>query len=386
MIRWMPTIGGGIPTAIMNNLFLKEKPDMAADKLEFVTETTSARFLDPNGDIIERPIEVRTHPISGRHSRITHSRSLEREPSADQLPPPPSDALNTFACPFCMPHRPDRTPRLDPALSPSPTLKRGSSVLFPNLFPYGPYSAVSLFDDRHFVEIGNASTVSYAQCFANCADYLAAVKSQDPHAVYMAIVQNFLPAAGGSLVHPHLQVHADRVPSNHHRFYCVRAGEHFRRWGSLLFSDYLALEKANQARTIGQTGPWQWLAAFAPEGFFEVWGILPGVTSLLDVTDAHWRDLARGVINTQRFYRSLHRNSYNLGVLSIETEDNVLELRCVLMARSNYAPWVRSDHTSYEVMLGDMATFTSPEQTAELARPFWHSNTNYQVGQRPPVP
>ena len=31
----------------------------------------------------------------------------------------------------------------------------------------------------------------------------------------------------------------------------------------------------------------------------------------------------------------------------------------------------RSDHTGFEVMLGDMATFTAPEETARLARAFW---------------
>jgi hypothetical protein len=42
-----------------------------------------------------------------------------------------------------------------------------------------------------------------------------------------------------------------------------------------------------------------------------------------------------------------------------------------MMVRSNYAAWVRSDHTGFEVMLGDMATFTAPEETAKMARPFW---------------
>ena len=42
-----------------------------------------------------------------------------------------------------------------------------------------------------------------------------------------------------------------------------------------------------------------------------------------------------------------------------------------MIVRSNYAAWVRSDHTGFEVMLGDMATFTAPEETAERARPFW---------------
>jgi len=44
----------------------------------------------------------------------------------------------------------------------------------------------------------------------------------------------------------------------------------------------------------------------------------------------------------------------------------------VILVRANHAPWARSDHTGYEVMLGDMATFTLPEKTARMARRFWH--------------
>jgi galactose-1-phosphate uridylyltransferase len=113
------------------------------------------------------------------------------------------------------------------------------------------------------------------------------------------------------------------------------------------------------------------MAAFAPEGFFEIWGILPGVTSLQQLKATDWQDLAQGIVNIQRFYRSICRNGYNVGLLSIENPGSRLELRTVIVIRSNYAPWVRSDYTGYEVMLGDMATFTAPEQTAQQARPFF---------------
>ncbi len=57
----------------------------------------------------------------------------------------------------------------------------------------------------------------------------------------------------------------------------------------------------------------------------------------------------------------------------IEMPSSRLELRIVIMVRSNYAPWVRSDHTGFEVMLGDMTPFSAPEQTAERARAFFPS-------------
>ncbi|MGD9217232.1 MAG: galactose-1-phosphate uridylyltransferase [Desulfobacteraceae bacterium] len=339
--------------------------------LAFKKKTVVARILLPGGAIAHRPVEIRIHPITGRTSRITFSRSEEREPGAEQLPEPPPDADGHEACPFCRLQLEKQTPRMIPELCLQGRMIRGASVLFPNLFPYGQYSAVSLFDDRHFVEIGTASPETYTDSFLNCRDYLLKILDHDPGAVYMAITQNHLPSAGGSLLHPHLQVHADHVAANRQRRLRDRAIEHRKRYGRRLLSEYLDHEKDFKERMIGNCGPWQWLAAFAPQGFFEIWGILPAVTSLRQTTEHHWRTLARGVLKAQKFYRSLGRNGYNLGLLLLEDGSDDMELRVVMKVRSNYAPWTRSDYTGYEVMLGDMATFTAPEEIALMARPFW---------------
>jgi galactose-1-phosphate uridylyltransferase len=336
-------------------------------------QSVQARLLDPSGDLCERPIEIRINPISGRTSRIAYSRIHEKEVGTDRLPAPPPDAGNTEACPFCRPQVIQRTPLLIPQIHPDGRMQRGQSLLFPNLFPYGAYSAVSLVDDNHFVEIGTADEARYADCLVNCADYLRRVKQQDSAAVYMAITQNHLPSAGGSLVHPHLQIQADRIASNQHRFLHDRTRRHQQTNGCLLLGDYIECEIRLAERVIGDIGPWTWLAAYAPEGFFEIWAVYRGQTSMLTLSDGEWRDLAAGLIRVQRLYRSLNRNGYNFGLLSVETPKSPLELRAVMMVRSNYAPWTRSDHTGYEVMLGDMVTFSAPEDTARLARAFWHS-------------
>lgn len=341
--------------------------------LAFKKETLQACILMPNGKAVARAVEIRTHPITGHTCRITFSRGEEREPGAERLPEPPPFAGRRDECPFCADRLKDKTPMLVSELCSGGRMVRGTSTLFPNLFPYGRYSAVSLFDDNHFVEIGTASPEAYADSFLNCKSYLLRVLDQDPLAVHMAITQNHLPSAGGSLLHPHLQVQADRVPANRQRALARHAAAYRRQTGRRLLSDYLAYEEKAGQRFIGATGPWRWLAAFAPEGFFELWGILPQVTSLRQTNDRHWQTLARGVLNAQKFYRSLGRNGYNLGLLLLEDGSDDQELRVVTTVRGNYAPWVRSDFTGFEVMLGDMATFTAPEQVADEARPFWAS-------------
>ena len=342
-----------------------------SEGLSFRRERLTARIVTPDGVETDRPIEIRTSPVTGRSCRITFSRSAEKEAGARQLPEPPPDAERTDRCPFCPPQLEQLTPRFTRAFHAAGRMVQGRSILFPNLYPYAAYSAVSLFDDRHFVEIGSATQMSYTNCLLNCAAYLNRIRQTDPAVVYMGIAQNHLPSAGGSLLHPHLQVHADRVAPNHHRFMDRRTRDYKEATGRGLLSDVLGHEKGDGTRMIGRTGEWEWLAAYAPEGFYEIWGILPGRKSLLTLDDTAWEDLARGVLNAQRFYRSLCRNGYNLGLLAVEQDDSCLELRAVMMVRSNYAAWVRSDHTSFETMLGDMATFSAPEETAARARPYW---------------
>lgn len=344
---------------------------LKADALPFECETITAVLRDPSGERIDRLIERRIDPITGRACRITYSRSGEEEPGTCELPAPPPAADATADCPFCPPQVTRRTPRLIPELSRADRMRRSASLLFPNMFPYGAYSAVSLFDDRHFVEIGTASPERYAVSFINCSDYLGRVLAHDPDAVFQAITQNHLPSAGGSLVHPHLQIQADRYPANHHRFLRNRATAYHDATGRFIFSDYLDHERRDGSRYIGRTGDWEWTAAYAPEGFYEIWAILPGIFSIRRAGEARWADLARGVLNTQRFYRHLCRNGYNLGVLSVETDESRLELCLRIVVRSNYTVWARNDHSGFEVMLGDMATFNAPEETAALARPFW---------------
>jgi UDPglucose--hexose-1-phosphate uridylyltransferase len=339
--------------------------------LNFKKESISARFIAPSGEVVEKIIEIRTNPITWRTSRIAFSRIDEKEVGTDTLPQPPPDAEKTSECPFCKPQVNSKTPQLLPEISHDRRLVHDESVLFPNLFPYGSYSAVSLFDNNHFVEIGKASLSSYTSSFINCSKYLNHVLSRDPDAIYMAITQNHLPSAGGSLLHPHLQINADSIAPNHHRFIGKRALRYYNQTGAYLFSDYLKHEKKDGSRYIGNTGAWEWAVAFAPEGFFEIWGILPQITSFRQLANSDWEDLSRGILNTQRFYRSLCRNGYNLGILFVEDEKIPLELRVVILARSNYAPWVRNDHTGFEVMLGDMTTFTAPEETAKNAGRFW---------------
>ncbi len=162
-------------------------------RLSFDKKSITARLILPSGDAVERLVQIRTHPITGRTCRIALSRTGQSEPGTDHFPEPPPDVANTVRCPFCRPQVESMTPMLSGAMSTAGRLKYRESILFPNMFPYGSHSAVSLFDNRHFVEIGTAFAASYADCLINCRNYLNMVLETSPADVYMAITQNASP-------------------------------------------------------------------------------------------------------------------------------------------------------------------------------------------------
>ena len=340
--------------------------------IEFKKTELIATFMDASGSQIKRIQQVRTDPVSLKQCRITPSRALENERGTEKLYDPPQTDLDEKKCPFCPENLKSMTPCLIPEISKKKRLFYNNSILFPNLFPYTEWSAVSLFNNIHHVEIGTADLDSYQDSFINCSQYLEQVKKVDPKAIYMSITQNHLPGAGGSLVHPHLQVHATEQISVNHQILEQNSKVYKAKYDKCILSDLLVTEKKTNKRYIGRTGSWEWIAAFAPSGFYEIWGIASEVSSLLISKETQiWKDLAKGILNTQKFYKSMNRNSYNLAMLSVENGKPFPCIKVSLTARSCYAPWVRSDFTGFEIASGEMATFTLPESVAQMAKEFW---------------
>ena len=89
--------------------------------LKFESQSIAAKFIDPAGQMVERPIEIRIHPINGRTGPIAFSRIDEKEAGTDSLPPPP-DAGENSKCPFCRPLVNSETPQLQPdrVITPQP--------------------------------------------------------------------------------------------------------------------------------------------------------------------------------------------------------------------------------------------------------------------------
>ena len=175
--------------------------------IEFRSASKVGSFLDPRKGFerAEQGSEVRFDPLTGDTARICHF-SLDRAPSIDF-----SEAIEATreGCPFC----PDRvlevTPRFEPNLVSAGRVSRGEAVVFPNLFPYDDHSAITVVSRAHAMALADMPQAILADAFAASIEFLRCVDSahadSDPPS-FPLITWNFLPPAGGSQFHPHLQV------------------------------------------------------------------------------------------------------------------------------------------------------------------------------------
>jgi len=334
----------------------------------------TARLGDPRRDfaMTDLPTDLRVCPLTGRHTRITVER-VKGENLNEGEWPDVSDAVaaSRVDCPFC----PDAVDRaactLDAQRFGVDRMTRNESVLFPNLAPYGVYSAVTIIGREHYTEVGRFDPQRYADAFLLSRDYLQKISELDEAVRYGAITQNHLPASGGTLVHPHLQVQSDEHPPGFLRELYEATLAARLRYGVDFWPALVEQERAAGERYVGATGAWSWLTMWAPQGMGEVWAVHPGRATLDSFTEKDAADLVDGLLRVQNWYRARCRNSFNLALYFHFDKQMPTNLLCRILARNSWQQFGRSDRSFFEVVLGEQVVDSSPEQwAAELRKSF----------------
>jgi len=334
--------------------------------MDFRREPLIARFRSPSGaEELERRVEVRFDPLLGTSARVAEGVKLPKaEPGAlEFLRQPDPD------CPFC-PERLERlTPRLPREVCADGRIRRGETVLFPNLVPYSQYAAVAIFDARHWLALSDFAPALIADNLAATQDFVRAVQGFDSQVRHCAYNVNYLYPSGGSLPHPHAQVYLDRHPTTMARF-LGEAGEQYRAQHGRPFWDALVeAEEARAERFVGRIGATSWMTAFAPLGFNEVRAVIAGRATLLDLTADDLGALALGISRVLAWYEASRCDSFNLALYSGPLgEASGFRVNLVMMTRSALAPHYRSDAMYLERLHWEAAVDRAPEALAAELR------------------
>jgi galactose-1-phosphate uridylyltransferase len=284
--------------------------------LEFKMVKKETAILDPKNNMARRtiPSEIRKDPLTGRTARICHFMALKWEkPDFEQLV-----AGTEKWCPFCPERVMEVTPSFPVEILPEGRLFKDDMVLFPNLAPYDSLSAVATMGARHFVPMSEIAPTRIAQCFGLAMEFFRKVnETGHPESVYHLINWNYMPAAGSSLIHPHLQVFSCSTAPNLMRDELEAARSYMESEGANYWDDLVRTEVETGHRYLGKIGRTVWLTSYAPLGVAgDVLALVDGARSTLELTNEDLHDLSLGLTRVMAGYDKMGIYNFNMNLFT----------------------------------------------------------------------
>jgi UDPglucose--hexose-1-phosphate uridylyltransferase len=257
-------------------------------------------------------------------------------------------------CPFC----PGNLPADTPVFPDGRRITVGESVTFPNLYPFAGWHTVTVITRDHTVPAFTEKQLSDA--------LEGQVQSLLGHDGYPSLNWNYLPSAGASLAHPHLQGVVDSVASPLPGRYLEGSGRYLREQGRSYWDDLAEAER--DAGRVVMDGEIFWFAQPVPLGEKEIRGILP-VSHLQDL-GALIPVLARDLLRIIAFYREIGTHAFNCS-LFLDREGSAgrgFRAFCSVIARINPNPLSLSDSAFMERLHLEPVILTLPEDLARNYR------------------
>jgi galactose-1-phosphate uridylyltransferase len=295
----------------------------------------------------EGTLQYRRDWLTGLSCRISSER-IKR--GIDQAAPVVSSPPG---CPFC----PDQVRSATPVFPGGERITVGESVTFPNLFPFAAWHTVTVISRDHTV--GEFSRDQLGDAFRG------SIRSLQGQKGYPSINWNYLPSAGASLAHPHLQGLVDPRPSLLADRYHAGCELYYRGWGSLYWDDLRSRERDGPRYLFGEEI--LWLAHAVPLGEREVRALLPIRT--LGELEPFLDTFVEGLRKVIGFSRSLGTSAFNLSLFfDREGEDRGFRAFCSIIARINPNPASLSDSSFMERLHLEPLILTAPEEVARMFR------------------
>ena len=337
----------------------------------FRREPRVARLHDPRRDfaLVDVPSEIRYDPLTGESSRICHfSMPAASPPDVAAIAPE-----RRATCPFCPERVTTVTPRFPEDLVPGGRFRRGDAVVFPNLFPYDELSAVLVPGRDHLVAAADVPEALVESGIATARDFLLAVlPGLAKPELFGMVTWNHMPPAGGTQLHPHLQVVATSEPGNAVRRELAAESAWLEAHGRPFAADLLEAE-AGAGRVVGRTGDWTWYVPFAPTGVMgDCRALIPGKASVLDLSDADVASFAVGLRRALRGFATAGLWSFNLTFFPDRAGErsgrHALSAR--LLPRLYLDPVLKVPDANYlHLLLGERFSMAWPEEVAARLRP-----------------
>lgn len=345
--------------------------------MRFEAQHKETVILNPTKGNARRviPSEIRTDPLTGRTSRICHFMKLKWDrPDFDRM----IEGTEAY-CPFC----PDKIMKITPCfpeeILPEGRMTREDMVLFPNIAPYDAIGAVATLSSRHYIAMTEISKTRIRNAFLFVQQFFRRIHEiGHPEAVYHIINWNYMPPAGSSLIHPHLQVFSSSCAPNLMRIELEAAQAYKHKTGCNYWDDLVEAEKSEGRRFLGTIGRTEWMSSYAPLGVAgDVLAVVSGTRCTLDLSEQDFADIATGLVNVISAYDRMGIYSFNMNFFTGAADDDFTRFHLLFSPRTFFNQSLGTpDVGALRNLFNESICMAFPEEINDMLKPDFTANSS----------
>jgi UDPglucose--hexose-1-phosphate uridylyltransferase len=274
-------------------------------------------------------------------------------------------------CPFCPENVEGMTARLPKDIFGADRLEKDGVTIIPNLLTFDKYALVAILSPEHFVELSAmAERRLIGKGISALLDAFRMIRDHDRNARYFSINCNYMPMAGSSILHSHIQGVAGRYPTNYLRLMLKGSRIFFRNTKRVFWETLIEEERDAGERFIGSVGGTHWYAPFAPRGNIDV-GCIFEEQTLFTIDQREWEHFGSGLARVIKYLDQENVSSFNLTIFSGSDKDEAFRVNARLVARRFLPPVNAADVNFFEKLHLESMGLVAPEQVAQELRTLW---------------
>ncbi|MGC2190820.1 MAG: hypothetical protein WA751_00605 [Candidatus Dormiibacterota bacterium] len=316
---------------------------------------------------MRRYSELRRDPLTGRSGRVAHFVGFKLvAPDLSQVV-----ESSRAGCPFCPERLFQVTPLLPPTIAKEGRIQRGEATLFPNISPYDRHSVVVTLTKEHFLPADQMTEGQLADGLLASIQYFRSLP-RVRRGTYSVITWNYMPPAGATQVHAHLQAFSTNRPGSLLEEEVRRSRQFWRRHQHPYWQELAQAEELSGERFVARSRHTVWLTAFVSRSVVsDLFILFPERTYLEELSQDAVLDFAAGLKLALAAFHQEGVRAFNLALYAAPTQERTPHfwLHARLSPRIYFNPVIEgSDATAWQHLLDEPFMVRSPEALAERLR------------------
>jgi len=297
-------------------------------------------------------------------NRAKRAKQGRREETFDDL-----IELSRKNCFFCPENIDKATPKFPPEISKEGRIKLGETTVFPNLFPFAKYHAMATITEEHYQDLEEFTKGQIEDTISASIDYFKRIDALG--AKYFSLSWNHLLPSGASIIHPHVQLIGDEIPTHTTDTY-LKASEKYHKENSENYWHRLVKDEERLGeRFVGRIGRIAWISSFAPLGNNEISMVFEEGSSLLDLAQKDVSDISEGLQRMLKGYSIMGKTSFNFTMYSGLTNMKDFCLNAKIITRPNLQKYYTADTGFMETLHQERIVESLPESLAAEIKKFF---------------